>query len=117
MLQLELPGQRLAVVAKQVKELSVKASVAANRINKTAQECVVRVAESLRATDAIADQLEEVKAIVRSTDETIGRIRIETSSSSLEAERIARAFDVSDSAIHSTGLGTKSFQIHSYAVN
>ena len=110
-------GAGFAVVAKQVKELSVKASVAANRINKTAQECVARVAESLRATDAIADQLEEVKAIVRSTDETIGRIRIETSSSSLEAERIARAFDVSDSTFNSKRLRTQSFAGQTYSSN
>ncbi|MCA9033938.1 MAG: hypothetical protein KDA91_02355 [Planctomycetaceae bacterium] len=87
-------GAGFAVVARQVKELSVKASVAASRITRTARLCEERVGESLETTDDIARQLDEVKAIVRSTDETICRIREETSSSSMRMARMVRAFDV-----------------------
>ena len=90
-------GAGFAVVARQVKELSVKASVAANRISKVAKACVSGVGESLEATDALVQQFDEVRSIVRSTDETIGRIRKETSDSSTSAARIAHAFNSADS--------------------
>lgn len=89
-------GAGFAVVARQVKELSVKASVAANRISKVAKACVSGVGESLEATDALVQQFDEVRSIVRSTDETIGRIRKETSDSSTSAARIAHAFNSAD---------------------
>lgn len=85
-------GRGFGVVARNVKDLAVKSSVAASHISKLAECCNQRVIDSANSTTMMLKQLNEIRDIVSSNDAVISEISNCVIHSALHAQQIAVAF-------------------------